>query len=128
MMAVAAFALVTASAQANLPDYNIQHVDLRNAQGELTPAVTFTSPLDDKRYCISEEEWRQGIRDGKALARFYMERGEKPTGDQMRKVATERATQIYRNEQVFVDFYTQIIVGAAILDIEGITDPNTRVH
>src|SRR5262249_9168428 len=96
--------------------------------GELTPAVTFISPLDDQRYCISEEEWQQGIRDGKVLAHFYMERAEKPTGDQLRKRATERASQVYGNESVFVDFYTQIVVGAAILDLERITDPNARVQ
>jgi hypothetical protein len=98
------------------------------ACGESKAAVTFTSPLDGKGYFISEEGWRQGIRDGKVLARFYMQRGEKPPGDQMKKVATERATQIYGNDRVFVDFYTQIIVGAAILDIEGITDPNAKVE
>jgi hypothetical protein len=73
--------------KADAPDYNIQHVTLRDERtGEPKPAVTFTSPLDGKRYCISEEEWRQGIKEGKVLARFYMDRGEKPTGDQMRKV------------------------------------------
>jgi len=86
MIAVAAFALAIGSVQADAPDYNIQHVTLRAERtGELVPAVTFISPLDDKRYCISEEEWQQGIRDGKVLARFYMQRGEKPTGDQMKK-------------------------------------------
>jgi hypothetical protein len=128
-MAAAALALFIASAQATPPSYNIQHVTLRDERtGELKQAVTFTSPIDGKSYFIGLEAWKQGIRDGKVLAQFYMQRGEKPTGDQLREMARKRAAQIYRNEPVFVDFYVQIIVGAAILDIEGITDPNARIQ
>jgi hypothetical protein len=125
MTAVAAFALTIGSAQANGPDYNVKQVTLRGEHGELKPAVTFTSPIDGKSYFIALEAWKQAIRDGKALARFYAQRGEKPSGEQMRKMATERAAQIYGNDRVFVDFYKETVVGAAILDIEGITDPNT---
>jgi hypothetical protein len=129
MIAVAMLALTIGIAQADAPDYNIHHVILRDERtGEPKPAVTFTSPIDGKSYFIGLEAWKQGIRDGKVLARFYRDRGEQPTGDQLRKVAIERARQIYGNDRVFVDFYMMTIVGSAALDLEGITDPNAKVQ
>jgi hypothetical protein len=99
MMLVIAFVLAIGSAQAKPPDYHIKMVTLQDERtGEPKAAVTFTSPIDGKSHFIGLEAWKQAIREGKALARFYIQRGEKPTGDQMRKVARERASQVYGSD------------------------------
>jgi hypothetical protein len=92
-------------------------------------AVTYTSPLDGKSHWLDIEAWKQAIRDGKTLAKYYLDRQEKPTSEQLKLAASARARAMFEepDDPSTLDFYAVTILGAAILDLEGLTDPNAQV-